>query len=90
MKDRRYSVAEVSEKGLRVVVENSSVLYRGMSMKGVLLLHGGKLIEIEGAILRFDGNEVIIKLKQGPSFKHMLAEQMRLRRKYPLLFNKRP
>ena len=89
VKDRKFSVAEVSEKGLRVVMANTSTLYRGMSMKGVLLLHGDKLIEIDGAVLRFEGDEVILKLKQGPSFKQMFSEQIRLRRKYPFLFNKK-
>ncbi|MCL9782760.1 PilZ domain-containing protein [Vibrio sp. S4M6] len=87
--EERYSVAEVSEKGIRVIMSNTSILYRGMSVNGSLLLAGDDFIQVEGAILRFDKDEVIVKLTKGPSFKDMVAEQRRLKRKYPFLFRHR-
>ncbi|MCU8558469.1 PilZ domain-containing protein [Vibrio vulnificus] len=37
----------------------------------------------EGRILRFDQDEVVLKLSKGPSFKHMAAEQRYLLQHFP-------
>ena len=42
----------------------------------------------EGAVLRFDQNEAIVKLKKGPTFKNMVEEQRHIRQKYPTYFSR--
>ncbi|WP_428773382.1 PilZ domain-containing protein [Vibrio sp.] len=85
--DALYHVSEVSEQGLRVEMANvASTLYRGLTLKGILKLHNETQINVEGQILRWSNQEVVIKLSQGPSFKHMVAEQRHIRQNYPVFF----
>jgi len=83
--DGDYLVSELSEKGMRILMRNTSVLCQGMSVHGVVQLHQQSEIDITGAILRFEGNEVILKLDKGPSLRVMEAEKVHLRHEYPLL-----
>ncbi|MEZ8103517.1 PilZ domain-containing protein [Vibrio clamense] len=84
--DQLIPVSEVSEKGLRIVRHDFSALYKGLIMAGILRLHGDRQIPVQGPILRFDGNEVIIKLDEGITFKDMFEEQRYIRQKYPVHF----
>ncbi|MGD8112731.1 PilZ domain-containing protein [Vibrio sp. TRT 21S02] len=86
IEERLFSVTEVSEKGLRVLMGDLPALYRGLSLSGKLSLSGNRTIHFEGAILRFDKDEVILQLSKGPSFKNMVEEQRRIRQKYPSYF----
>lgn len=80
------SVSEVSEKGIRIIRSNFSALYQGLILGGILRLHGDRYIQVEGPIIRFDGDEVIIYLQKGISFKEMFEEQRYVRQKYPVHF----
>ncbi len=84
--DELFSVTEVSEGGIRVRVGAFNNMYKGLSMKGTLNLHDDSEVSVEGAILRFDEDEVVVKLKKGPSFKDMVEEQRHIRNKYPSFF----
>ncbi|MEF1289652.1 PilZ domain-containing protein [Vibrio sp. M260118] len=86
--DDLFQVTEVSEGGIRMVVSNPGTLYKGLTIKGVLNLNDDNLVEIEGAVLRFDRDEVIVKLRKGPTFKIMVDEQRNIRNKYPIFFAK--
>jgi len=86
IEDHQFHVCESSEKGLRVVMNNIANLYRGLRLSGTVRLNGNQEVEIEGAILRFDDNEVIVKLDKGLSFRDMVSEQRHIRQKYPLFF----
>ena len=57
-------------------------------MSGTLNLHNNKQVTFEGAVLRFDQNEAIVKLKKGPTFKNMVEEQRHIRQKYPTYFSR--
>ncbi|MGY3570013.1 PilZ domain-containing protein [Vibrio sp. SCSIO 43135] len=83
-----YHVSEVSEKGIRVVVNQSSSFHQGFQLRGILDLHDESQVQIEGAILRLDNNEIIVQLTRGPSFKDMVQEQRHIRNKYPTYFAK--
>jgi len=37
-------------------------------------------------VLRQEGDEVVVQLSQGPSFKDMVSEQRHIRKKYPVFF----
>ena len=84
--DELFHVTEVSEKGIRVMMNNLTSLYKGLSLSGTLSLGVDCTVLIEGAILRFEDNEVILLLYKGPSFKHMVEQQRHIRNKYPAYF----
>ncbi|MBD1557672.1 PilZ domain-containing protein [Vibrio sp. S9_S30] len=88
IKDQYYHICEVSEKGIRVLMANVASLYRGLTMAGTLRLHGNMNVSVEGAVLRFDNDEVILQLSKGPSLKNMVEEQRHIRKKYPTFFSK--
>ena len=75
IKDELFHVSEVSEKGVRLIMQNVIPVYRGFSMAGTLRLHDNNSVDISGAVLRQEGDEVIVQLSQGPSFKDMVSEQ---------------
>ncbi|MGF1696187.1 PilZ domain-containing protein [Vibrio kyushuensis] len=88
IQDELYRVSEVSEKGIRFVIDKPDSIHHGLDMSGVLNLHDDSQISIQGAVLRLDKNEVIILLSKGPSFKDMVQEQRHIRQKYPTYFAK--
>ncbi|MBU2898113.1 PilZ domain-containing protein [Vibrio pectenicida] len=81
-----FYVTEVSEGGIRVVMNMFTDWYKGLSMSGTLELNSSTKIDVEGAVLRFDNGEVVVKLKQGPTFKNMVEEQRHIRQEYPAHF----
>ena len=83
-----FYVTEVSEGGIRVVKNTFTDWYKGLAMSGTLNLHNNKQVTFEGAVLRFDQNEAIVKLKKGPTFKNMVEEQRHIRQKYPTYFSR--
>lgn len=86
--DQTFYVTELSEGGLRVVMNMFTDWYKGLLMSGTLELHCKEQIEVKGAVLRFDNGEVVLKLKQGPTFKNMVEEQRHIRQEYPAHFVK--
>ncbi|GAB2659442.1 PilZ domain-containing protein [Vibrio panuliri] len=84
--DQLFHVSEISEKGIRIVMNNFASLYRGLTLTGTLNLSIDYQIPVKGKVLRFDDNEVILQLDQGPSFKDMVEQQRHVRNKYPDFF----
>ena len=84
--DELYHVSEISEKGIRIVMNKTTSLYRGLTLKGTLSLGLDYKIKVKGHILRFDKNEVILQLTVGPSFKDMVEQQRYIRNRYPDYF----
>ncbi|MFB9134362.1 PilZ domain-containing protein [Vibrio olivae] len=82
-----YHVSEVSEQGIRVVM-NPRGFYHGLTLKGRLNLHQDKQIEVQGQVIRMEETEVILKLDLGPSFRDMVQEQRYLRQNYPSIFSR--
>lgn len=85
--NQRYRVTELSEQGIRVLMENYSTMLKGEQMTGKVSLPTDDEISIEGAVLRFDGEEVIFKLSKGPSFKIMVQEQRNIKNKFPHFYS---
>ncbi|WP_394239621.1 PilZ domain-containing protein [Vibrio astriarenae] len=86
--DQHFHVNELSEGGIRVEMRHPEVYFRGMTVSGRVRMKGGTSIEVEGEVLRIEGNELVIKLLTGPSFKDMMQQQGFVRRHYPLYFSK--
>ena len=83
-----FQVTEVSEGGMRMIVNSLNSMYKGLSVKGILNLNDEDQVEIEGAVLRFDQGEVIVQLRKGPTFKIMVEQQRHIKTKYPVFFAK--
>ncbi|OLQ93806.1 peptide chain release factor A [Vibrio ponticus] len=86
--EQLFHVSEISEKGIRIIMNNLASLYRGLTLTGTLSLGIENQIKVKGQILRFDDNEVILELHQGPSFKDMVEQQRHIRNNYPKHFAK--
>lgn len=88
IQDRDFRVCEISEQGTRILFTNSHPVSAGVLIRGTIHFHDGEQIEIEGRVLRMDGQELVAKLTKGPDLKRMTAEQIYLRKKYPGMFSK--
>lgn len=85
---RSYDVTEISEGGLRIRVAGGCAVRLHQTFAGVLRFNDGGTTPIVGVVLRLDGSEIVVKLSKGISLKRMLSEQIRLRKKYPMLFDR--
>jgi hypothetical protein len=85
--DREFVVMELSEGGTRILLEDLEVKLR-QAIAGTLIFKDGERVDVEGSVLRFDGQETIIQFSKGVSLKRMLAEQIHVKRKYPLYFDR--
>jgi c-di-GMP-binding flagellar brake protein YcgR len=86
VENQQFQICESSERGLRILMNNIANLYSGLRLSGTVRLHSDQEISIEGSILRFDNDEVIVKLDKGLSFRDMVSEQRHIRQKYPSFF----
>ena len=87
-KGRTYEVAEVSEGGVMILLGDGCAVRVGQSFAGVVEFEDGETNSIVGVVLRIDANKMIVKLSKGISLRRMMAEQIRLRKKYPMLFER--
>ncbi|MBD0787841.1 PilZ domain-containing protein [Vibrio sp. Y2-5] len=84
IQSKEFKISEISEQGMRVIVRDSSLFKLGDTVKGEVLLNSlENNITVEGKVLRIVGNEVIFHLREGLSFKDMIAEQRYLRKYFP-------
>jgi hypothetical protein len=86
-KGLHYEVAEVSEGGLMILLGDGCAVRLGQSFAGVVRFQDGETNSIVGIVLRIDANKMVVKLSKGISLKRMMAEQIRLRKKYPMFFD---
>ncbi len=85
--ERRFAVTEISEGGLRVRNEQTPPLSAGQDISGVLEFAAGESDTVEGRVARLVGDEAVLALGRGISFRRMVAEQIRLHHKYSNLFD---
>ncbi len=82
--NREFKVSEISEQGMRVIMRDPTLLNIGDSIKGEVILNSlDNNVSIDGKVIRIVGNEVIFQLREGLSFKDMIAEQRYLRKHFP-------
>lgn len=82
-----FKVAELSESGMRIVLGGWR-LKSERPMLGWIKFKDGLASVVEGKVLRIEEGEAIVHLTLGVSLKRMLAEQRRLIRLYPILFER--
>ena len=85
-KGQYYEVTEVSEEGLVILLGSGCAVRLGQSFVGVIQFRDGETHSIVGVVLRIDESKMAVKLSKGISLKRMMAEQIRLRKKYPMFF----
>ncbi len=85
---RCYEVTEISEGGVRVMLASGCAVRLRQTFAGVLRFKDGDTLPIVGVVLRLDDREMVVKLSKGISLKCMIAEQIRLRKKYPMFFDR--
>jgi hypothetical protein len=78
---RNAHVAELSERGARI--RGLERVVPGQPLAGVIHFANGEVAEVDGKVLRRDGEEVVVRFNTGVSLKFMMSEQMRLICKYP-------
>ncbi|MGJ8669452.1 MAG: PilZ domain-containing protein [Oceanococcus sp.] len=83
-----FFVCEVSESGLRIVLQSDTSLEHVPDRLVGLLSVQGDTLAIEGRVLRRDGKEAVLVLSEGIPLPLILNEQRRLLRKYPGLFGR--
>jgi hypothetical protein len=85
-KGRYYEVSEVSEGGIMILLGDGCAVRLGQSFVGVIRFQDGETNSIVGVVLRIDENKMVVKLSKGVSLRRMMAEQIRIRKKYPMFF----
>jgi hypothetical protein len=83
-----YVVSEISEGGVRVILAGACAVRLGQSFAGILRFKDGGTVPIVGVVIRLDHDEIVVKLSKGISLKCMIAEQSRVRKKYPMFFDR--
>ncbi len=86
--DLDYPVVDISEGGSRLLLAGGRGLRRGQQFAGTVLFPDGETVPIEGVVLRSTEKHMAVQLSKGISQKRMVAEQKRIREKYPLFFDR--
>jgi PilZ domain-containing protein len=77
-----YTVAEVSEGGLRLQC-NGAKFPLAERVQGTLVLTAGMRCTVTGTVLRVEDRCVILKLSRGPTGYDVIREQRHLTRVFP-------
>ena len=88
LNDQDFQVFDVSENGVTVLLPSGHSVHVNQPVSGVPRFGDGEHICIEGVVMRCDEETMALELSKGVSMKRMLAEQSRLRHKYPMLFDR--
>jgi hypothetical protein len=87
-KGRDYRVSEASEVGVKILLDRHCAVYAGQFFAGVIRFKDGGIVPVVGVVLRHDKREMVVKFTIGISFSRILAEQVRIHKKYPMFFDK--
>ncbi|MGV8121204.1 MAG: PilZ domain-containing protein [Candidatus Xenobiia bacterium LiM19] len=71
----KFSVAEISEQGLRFLIIDEALDHLVLHMKATIFFNDGECLDIEGKILRIEDDEIILQLSAGIPLKRMISEQ---------------
>lgn len=81
--DQTFEITEISEQGARIAHAGSALIHDGGPFHGVVQFRDETTESIAGVVLRSDQEEFVVSFSQGITLKRMMAEQIRLRQKYP-------
>ncbi len=83
MADLTGSITELSERGMRLSLAKLTALTADTPVVGSLKMACGTLCDIRGTVIRVDGDEIIVSLSEGPSYKDMITEQRHIAQRFP-------
>lgn len=81
---KTYPVQDLSERGLRYLAPQPFTGNLQDAVHGVLQLHDGRSVPIEGQVVRADERNVAVQLTKPIPFGILISEQRYLRKKYLL------
>ncbi len=84
-KQWRFPVTEISEQGIRFLIIEEALDHMVRNMKATVFFHDGDSQDVEGRILRIEGDEMIVQLSKGIPMKRMILEQQYVIRACPHL-----
>jgi len=80
--ETNYTVAEVSEGGLRLRA-TSDEFPVAERIQGTLVLTAGMRCTVTGTVLRIEDKVVVLKLSRGPTSYDVIREQRHVSRQFP-------
>ena len=81
--DRDFPVAEISEKGAKILLPSGCSVCLDASFSAVVNFGGSENIDIEGIVVRCDEEGMVVKLSKGVDAEYIRAEMSRIHQKYP-------
>lgn len=84
--DMHYSVAELSEGGMRVLYEGKHEVPEDFPFNGWITYRNGGRSRIQGKVLRSDEYGFSVQFLEGVGLRRIMSDQIRLKQKYPLMF----
>jgi hypothetical protein len=81
---KAYLLVDVSARGLRYAAHEAFTPRLYDPIKGILHFRRGAQLNVEGTVVRADGQEIALYLHQEIPFNILLAEQQYLRKHYPM------
>jgi len=85
--DAGYTIAELSEGGMRVLFNDDPNAPDDYPFEGVIRYIDGEEVHINGKVLRADEHGFSVQFNQGVGMRRIVADQIRLKKKYPMLFD---
>ncbi len=85
---RKLKVFDLSEGGAKVVLAGGYEPRPDQPIVAVIQFADGQTMTVEGVVLRVDQEWLTLRFTKGVSQKRMLWEQVRLRKRYPTLFER--
>jgi hypothetical protein len=81
-----YEITEIAEKGVKFLCKQPWVFKRGLEVQFNIKFRDNEMLDLEGEMLRVDGNTAIISLSEGVPLGRIVQEQRYIRAKYPDFF----
>jgi len=79
-----YRVAEVSQRGIKVLVDAHCVFRVNQHFAGVIRFEDDGIAPVVGVVLRSSDKELVVKLTKGISLGRIMIEQRHIRKNYPM------
>lgn len=86
--DIDYIVQELSEGGMKVLFDKENELPADFPFSGLIRYIDGEEVEVTGKVLRTNDHGFSVQFEKGVGMRRIVADQIRLKKKYPLLFDK--
>lgn len=87
IEDLNYTIEELSEGGMKVLFDQDTDLPEDIPFTGVIQYIDGEEVEISGNIVRSFSHGFSVKFEKGVGMRRIMSDQIRLKKKYPLLFD---